>query len=330
MKQSSFAAFEKYLKQASPFPALLLVHSKIEGEAEWLARELLNRCQPGVSVKCTELDEESLSMLLSPSLFSKKEIYLIPQAEKAGQGAVKALKSHFSSPILSCEHVLFLAATSLRKDSVLYKLADEKGAILDLSEEKAKDREKRLSEWIQEVFKAEGKKISSFLCEALLKRLAADPQLVKQEVQKLLCFVGDRNEVLENDLKAVSSVRNQETVWQWGEALIKKDKAAALRIGRALLSDGDSLIALLNGARRQFQTAFQVRSLLESGGHTAIQEAFPYMKGWVLENQIKLSQSRSEESYKSALLAFDEVDRLFRTGVDDPAFLIDFLTIKLL
>jgi len=77
-----------------------------------------------------------------------------------------------------------------------------------------------------------------------------------------------------------------DTGWQLGDALFRRDALTALKIGKALLMDGTALIALLRQIRSQYQTAFQVATILELGGSSAdISKQFPYMRGGILESR---------------------------------------------
>src|SRR5262249_40672120 len=133
----------------------------------------------------------------------------------------------------------------------------------------------------------------------------------------------------ERDVAAVCSSINLDNAWQLGEAIFRRDVPTALRISKGLLADGTAFIALLRQIRTQFQTEFQVCSILSRGGsHAEIAQEFPYMKGQILDRHMHQAQSYGMQRFKSALLAIDEAE-LSAKNNGDPDFLAERLIIKL-
>lgn len=262
-------------------------------------------------------------------LFESTDILLIDHAEKIKASCVKGLHQIISSLKLSVGLVVFIC-TAVRSDHSLLTLLEQQGCILDLAAEKSMEREKRIADWVRESFYACGKEARPEVCMHLLKHLGTDQSLLQNEIGKLSCFVGERAEVTVEDIQAVCPRYGKETIWQWGEAFLKRDGKSALRIGRALIEEGQFFLLLLKTLRTQFQTAFQVAVLLHEGsGSAAVQKAFPYMRGRILENHCSLAAGYGLPNFTHALLAIDQTDLLFRNGVNDPEFLMELLISKI-
>lgn len=202
--------------------------------------------------------------------------------------------------------------------------------MLDIPEEKPWEKEKSLQDWIVSEIHSRGKKISERTAQVLLKQIGLDQSLLSHEMDKLCCYVGERSEIALQDIHQISVNCSLENIWQLGEALFRKDAQTALRIGKALLNEGAALIALLKQIRSQFQTEFQICSILfQGGGSQEISQQFPYMKGHILDRHIKSAQGYGMGNFKKGLLMIDETELQAKNSSTDPEFLFELLIVKL-
>lgn len=339
MKYTNFRAFEKHLEASRPdhFAAIYVVLAKDQFERKAAFDRLIcflqgNEHQAQFSL--TTLEAESLSdsvvqELYASSLFTKKQILVIAQAEKLKAKAKEILEQYFAKP----NHSLFLvlSAESLVATTNFYKKAEKAGVILDLNQpEKPWEKEQRLAEWIKAYVTTQGKKIELSTCQYMLQQLGTDQSLLFQELEKLVCFIGDRLEITVSDVSTICLSTNMETGWQLGEAIFKKDSRAALRIAKALLKDGTACIALLRQIRTQFQTEFQVCSILANGGTAAdVGSLFPYMKGNILNRHMQMAQGYGIARFQQGLIQIDKTEVLTKNSSIDPELLMDLLLVKL-
>ena len=99
---------------------------------------------------------------------------------------------------------------------------------------------------------------------------------------------------------------------------------------KGLLTDGTALIGLLRQLRAQFQTSCTLSSILAAGGTGAdITQQYPYMKGQILDRQIRLSQNYGIQRLKKGLLALDETELDAKNSSKEPELLAERLIIKL-
>ena len=263
------------------------------------------------------------------SLFSTRQIFAIMQGEKLKAKSKELLEKYFAKPNRSL--YLILSAESLTTTTNFYKKAEKVGVILDLNQaEKPWEKEQRLVEWLKAYASSQGKKMDTPACQFLLQQLGTDQALLSQEIEKLVCYIGSRSEIVSKDISSICLSANLETGWQLGEAIFKKDSASALRISKALLRDGTVGIALLRQIRTQFQTEFQICSILASGGTAAdVGSAFPYMKGNILNRHMQMAQGYGMDRFRQGLIQIDKTEVLAKNSSTDPELLVDLLLIKL-
>lgn len=164
------------------------------------------------------------------------------------------------------------------------------------------------------------------VCQFLLKQLGTDQSLLYQEIEKLFCYVGDRSEITLQDVSMISTSVNVENVWQLGDAIFRCDVNSALRISKALLNDGTALLALLRQIRSQFQTKFQICSILKNGGTSAeVVQQYPYMKGNILERNMQMALNYGMPRFKKGMIKIDETELQAKNSGADSDILLELL-----
>lgn len=339
MKYDQQRSFEKHLEGAAPnhFSNLYLILSKDDGERKIATESLLKfllkgRTDRNLCLSTFDGGSASIEAILSEietvSFLSDRKVILIDNADKLKKASMEALQSCFSRPHRS--HYLVIAASAINRSTNFYKKAEKEGIVLDIAEAKPWEKEKRCVEWVGERASSVGKALTPQAAQALIKQIGTDQMLLQQELDKLVCYVGMRREITIHDVGAVCISVNMETIWQLGEALFQRNAAGALRMVHAQLTSGVAFLVLLRQIRNQFQTEFQICSILASGGNPHdIAAEFPYMKGAILDRHIQMAQGYGMDRFKQAMMAIDEADTTAKNSIADMTFLAERLIIKL-
>jgi DNA polymerase-3 subunit delta len=339
VKYSNLIAFEKHLESAAPnhFSEIYLIMGKESYErkqaTDCLIRHVLkNEASSDLSLLTFDAEKHSVESILhelgTMSFFSKKRAIVIQNADSFDKASTLKIETYCSSPNRS--NCLVVCAETLNRATTFYKKLEKAGIVLDIAEVKPWEKEKVIADWLHNAAITQGKQLGSQVCQMLIKQLGTDQMLLSTELAKLICYVGDRKAITENDVLAVSPSTNLENGWQLGEAIFRRDATAALRISKGLLSDGIAIIALLRQIRSQFQTEFHVCSILSSGGTSLdVSKEFPYMKGAILERHVRQSQAYGLERFKQGLLAIDDTEAKAKSSAVDVEFLAERLIIKL-
>lgn len=339
MKYTSYPAFEKHLEGAAPnhFAEIYLVLAKEafvrKQAADRLAALLLQgEKSPELCLHIFDGEKHNADAVIHElqalAFFSKKRLIALHNVDAFDKAGTLKLEAYAASPNRS---VCFIAtAASINRGTTFYKKMEKAGVVLDVAEEKPWEREKTVSDWLHHEAAKLGKQMAPHHCLALVKQLGTDQALIQTELQKLVCYVGERKTITDRDIAAISTSVTLDNAWQLGEAIFRRDAAAALRVSKALLTDGTALIALLRQIRSQFQTEFQVCSILSNGGTPAnVAQEFPYMKGTILDRHIRQSQEYGMQRFKEGLMAIDAAELQAKNSMTDPDFLAERLVIKL-
>lgn len=339
MKCHHLRDFEKYLEASSSQALaniyLILAKDPFQSKnALDLLRHFLLRHLKSPEIALKSYDGEQLIMnrlledLEEGSFLSDQHMIVVHQVDKLSKSNCGKLESCFRT--LPSFVYLVLTATTLHKSSSLASKAEQSGVVLEIPELKPWEKEKAIQEWICLWVLKMGKKIEPKNSLFLLKRVGTDQAILQQELEKLICYIGDRNEMTSEDIKLICGSINQETNWKLGEAIFRRDIKAALPIARALLDDQVPFLTLLRQVRHQVQTEYQVCSILENGGKSAeVTHQFPYMKGQILKSHLELSRFYGMSRFKAAMIKIDEIELLAKNSALEPELLVELLVCHL-
>lgn len=339
MRYDNLRAFEKHLEGAKPhhFSPLYFIVGKDAFDCQEAIKLLLRFLLPSQESKELTLSQfegplveerELGNALYNFSFFAKIRVIWIEQADKLKKSIQENLEKYFAHP--SSGHYLLLSCSGWQKNTSFYKAAEKEGIILDFAELKPWEKEQKLAEWLNKQATASRKLISYPVCQSLIKRIGNDQSLLKQEIEKLICYSGEKKEITLQDVEAVCPLQSVETIWQLGEALFRRDTPAALHMTSSLLAEGQSLLPLLRQIRSQFQTEIQISLLLAQGkGGAEIAQEFPYLKGQILDRHIRYAQQYGVEGFKRGLLALDATEIRVKNSSIDETILAELLILKL-
>lgn len=315
MKYATLRALETHLEEASPdhFASLYAILGKDDFHRKTACNRLIHFLlgpNKESSLALTTLEGEGLAAktlsnaLCSATLFSQKGWVVIHNSEKLSKPSMEWLEAYFAKPT---PHItLILTAPGLHHGTHFFKKIEKFGVVLDIADEKPWEKERSCTEWAQAFLTGAGKITDPATAQALVKQVGTDGENLRQEMEKLICFVGERREISLKDITAICSGVNSETVWQLGEAIFKLDAPAALRISHALLDEGTALLSLLRQIRSQFQTDLQVCAILAGGGSPAdVTAQFGYMKGSILERHCQAARHYGLKRFREGLLKID-------------------------
>lgn len=218
---------------------------------------------------------------------------------------------------------LYLTAAALPSQSKLVKSCKQ---VVRIQEEKPWEKEKRLVEWVVEEAAAAGVVLGAEPARVFVK--AVDSQFLKQELEKLICYAGEKREITLDSIHTICTPIHHETLWQLGDAVFARETSAALCIGQTLLEDGMSLFPLIAHLRTQFHTTLKILSLYQQEGKAAVSKAYPFLKGGLLERKLAAANGYGFDRLKRGLVHLFEIEIKAKNSAIDPALLLEILLVK--
>lgn len=231
---------------------------------------------------------------------------------------VEALNSIAASTI-----VIFVE-TDLDKRNRLYKLVKEKGYVSELN---ALD-EKSLLIWLKKKFIEEKKKVSDADITYFLQCIGKDMNLLKNEMEKLFCYLAEKEEVTRKDMDEVMVLQIEGKMFDMLTAIGKRDKQKALELYHDLLAVKEPIMKLFAMLVRQFNIILQVKSAKENGlsdGEIAKKAGIqPFVVGKTME---QAKQFEKQELY-DVLEECAQMDKKIKSGIIKDQIALELLIVS--
>lgn len=319
MKFPSITAFEKHLKEAFPghLAPIFLIITPCDYERRKMIEKvtgLIEKKDPQVrQVRFSGLEtplEQVRDELFTPSLWGGCTLVTYEAADK-----VKNTVSLFDG--FPPNTYLILAGAAFKPLSELYQKGKKEIVALDLSEEKPWDKEKRLQEWLK------SHNLSTEVAQYLLHHLGPDMATLDQEVQKLLCYVGQKTQVTLEDAKAICGTRDLVTGWQLAEKIVWEKPAF---LGDKL-SDLGFLFPFIGQLRYHLQLGYRLAEVLEKKGD--IKSHFPTLRPQQIDKMIPQAKVRKAAFFHRGLEALFQLELASKSTPLDMSVLFDHFQAKL-
>lgn len=257
-----------------------------------------------------------LDALQSPSLFGGEAVVVCDCCEQFKKPQVETLTEFLNT--VSFPGYFLLGAHG---KTPLSKVADARGIVLDTSEEKPWDKEKRLSHFAIERAKQSGKWLSSDAAALLLEKLGTDIALLSSEIDKLICYVGDHPTIERSDIFLIASSQFSHTLWEMAEAIVWEGKK---------VFDADAFPALIYALRSQLQIGLKMATLIEEKAPESAWSAhFPKMWPRTLEKRREESRKKGSPFFQKGLDSLYQIELLSRSGSTQTTVFLDLFFIQM-
>ncbi|MDD6037065.1 MAG: DNA polymerase III subunit delta [Lachnospiraceae bacterium] len=157
--------------------------------------------------------------------------------------------------------VLIFNETEVDKRSRMFKAVKEHGYVCEMNGLGESD----LSIWVAQLLNKDGKKISKDDLRLFLERVGTDMENVETEIEKLVCYIGDREVVTKEDILTVTVEQISGKIFAMTDALGAKNKKLALELYHDLLAVREKPMTVLYLMVRQCNMILQAAEMNRQG-----------------------------------------------------------------
>ncbi|MDE3045685.1 MAG: hypothetical protein KGJ02_03475 [Verrucomicrobiota bacterium] len=248
--------------------------------------------------------------LQTPSLFGGEPIAVLDEVEKLP-------KKSFSLPSMSFGYLLM----GSRGKTPLAAAVEKEGVVLDLLDEKPWEKEKRQQQLLEARAKSAGKTLTPEVIPLLFERLEKESSTLESELDKLICYVGDKNVIDRNDVLAISAESRTSTIWHTAEDLVWEGKG---------LLDESEFHALVPALRSQLQLGLKIATLLsQNASSEEWSQALPRVFPRTLEKRTSQAAKLGLPYFVKGLEALFDIELKSRTGSQQYGALLDLFRARL-
>jgi DNA polymerase-3 subunit delta len=161
--------------------------------------------------------------------------------------------------------VLLISAIGCDRRKSLYKTLEKIGEVqfFEALEEGKGDADEEIEAFIRSKLRADAKTMNVEAVQAFRELVAPNLREIANELEKLITYVGKRNEILPEDVRAICSASRQAVIWELTDALGARHIAHAIAALEHLLDSGDQPIGILMMLVAQFRLMLLARDLLQ-------------------------------------------------------------------
>ena len=206
--------------------------------------------------------------------------------------------------------VLVIVEESIDKRSRLYKKIDKIGYISECTRLK----QDALLKWTARRIGAAGRKVRESTCREFLSMTGDDMENIKNELDKLISYVGEREEITTEDLYAVTTRQIQGRIFDLVDAVAVGDRNKALALYYDLLTLREPPMRILALIARQFHSLMQVRELRAEGVGSAEIAQILKLRPFVADRMIRQAGRFSDGTLNRYVERYLEYDSAIKRG----------------
>ena len=324
MKFQKLEVFEKHFKEAFPkhLSSIYVVISPHDSERKKILTSLVYLLEPQSDLKkCLSLGE-AISHLKGGSLLSLQVVASLNQSELFTDAEMALFLSYIQNPIP--QNCLLIAAGHSKQIMDLYVKGKKEMVFLDLSLEKPWEEKDRIQKWAVQTIASRKKRIDANALRLLFERLPLDRLLLEQEIEKLVCFVGDKEMINAGDVELISSQFSEVNPFEFARniAFRKLEKIP-------FINDISLSLSIVSQLRAQFEIGLKILALLMKGKSTEeISKQFPRLWPKAFQECLDGAVKKGESFYKKGLIALFDLEWGLKTSLAKPEVLISIFCAK--
>lgn len=194
----------------------------------------------------------------------------------------EALAAYVAQPLP--ETVMVLTAKTHDKRMKLGKALESSKSVVVMTATHPKPAE--VPAYIVKFAAAFGKKIDMGAARAMADLIGTETMWIRNEVEKLCLYVGDRSDITEDDVKAVMADINARQVWDLTDALARKNFGDCMKVLEPIARESEPPM-IFGALANEMRKIAKVRRMMDAKyPRDAIAREFPPNQSWMVEKVI--------------------------------------------
>ena len=238
--------------------------------------------------------------------------------KKASDEFLEVLKS------LPDTTVIVMVEQEVDKRNKVYKYIKDHGYICECT---APD-EKQLMTWCAGLLSRQGKKIRQNDLSYLLSLTSSDMNQLKNELSKLVDYVGDREVIERADIDEIVTVEITNHIFEMITAMASKNQKKAMALYDQLLALKEPPMRILFLVARQFQLMVQMKDMKELRKSSKEMGSAGGLSPFIAEKYAKQAESFSKKQLLANLEECALAEEMVKTGQWIDRVAVELLIIK--
>ena len=304
----------------------------IYGEEAYLRQQFTKRLVDAIvaddTMNCTyfkgkETDIfEVISIANTLPFFSERRVVVIEDSGFFKKESKELVDYLPTMPDTTC---MIFRESEVDKRNRLYKKVQNLGYVSEMKRQT--DRE--LERWVFGMLKKDEIQITNGNMNYLLQCIGNDMSLLKNEVEKLISYLGDKKVVDRGDIDAICSVQITGHIFDMIDAMSRHNQKRAMGLYYDLIQVKEPAMRILYLINRQYMQFYQVKELMEQGmqGKELASEVglSPYIANKICQKANTFTLKQLKHCMEKCL----EMDEGIKTGLIKDQVAVEMLIVEL-
>lgn len=220
--------------------------------------------------------------------------------------------------------IILIVESEIDRRNAVYKAIKAEGGVVDFAPLDDSD----LQKWILTRIKREGKSITKGAYNILVERAGNDMQRLTSEIEKLVCYLGDRTEITADDVDALCVKQTEIRIFDMVRFVASGNQKKALDIYYELLAAREPAMRTLFNLGRQFNQLLMVKQLYKSGMNSRMIAGKIKLQEFIVNNLIKQSERFTEKRLNEAVRECVELEEAVKNGKLEDNMSVELFIIK--
>jgi DNA polymerase-3 subunit delta len=245
------------------------------------------------------------------AMLASDEETVVKKKEAAQMAAGDRLVSYLKT-LPETAFILFIEG-KVDKRNKMYKAVAACGDVVEFPLQKVEE----LRLWVGATLKKAGKKITERTASYLLEKVGTDMFNIHSEIEKLICYCGEREVVSETDIAAICTPLLKNRIFQMAEAVAGQRTDEALRLYHDMLALKVAPMWILSEFGKLYNSLLQIKELKGKGyGNDTIAAriGLPPQRAFVVGKNLSLAAKYGVEDLRQALAACVATDEAIKRG----------------
>ncbi len=241
------------------------------------------------------------------------------------------LINYFKNPSESTV-LIFVLEDKPDKRKAIYKNFIKNGSVIEFG---TLDKS-TFPKWIVKTLKASGKTVEPKILNKMVEdtgylEYGSNKRLydVINELNQLISYLGDRQNITVEDLNAIWKKSIEKSVFDMVDALGHRNMDAAFMIFEKLIYEGEPPVKILAMIVRHYRNLFKIKIYDNQGYSPSVMASKLKLPPFILKKQLIQTKKSSENELSSKLQECLRIEYLLKTGKLEPKLSVEMLMIKL-
>lgn len=219
---------------------------------------------------------------------------------------------------------LVLFVNKLDKRLSKYKILNKHAEIVEFSQLD----NKTITNWIQKYISQASKNITPDNALLIADSLENNLRNVRQELDKLITYVGEKPSITEEDIKLMITENKLNGSFELTDAIQNKDSGRALNIVNNLLSQGKSIPEVTGLMRWMLTRLWKGKEIIESGDVNSLSRKLR-IPGFFVSKFVNQANKFSTKEIKEGILKLFSLEKLMRTYSIPQKLILELFIVEL-